>query len=447
MATTRTRVGVVAWLALAGGIAGAMVACGNSTQSGGSSEDGGDDGSQSADGSLGTDAPMSDATQGQDGTTGDGATGNDAHGMNDGTSGDAEGGSVNDGGSADAFPDATPDALPDAADGTAPEAGTCSQVSTDAYAPCNSLCNTGPVVPVVYSTQVPPAATGGTPLAGSYYATAVTYYFAPDSGVEAGTSSETFQETAFLSVAQPVSTSQSVVSVNGKPNETNNSEFALSGSDLLVTQTCDSPGQLAVPYSASGNTVTIYLPQQTGSNGPYWAAATLTLQSPADAGTLFEAGPAADASCPQTFSDAQAVCTPICNGASTINVVGVAASAPAPTGGPLLDGTYYLTARSDFEGADSGADGGTVFTVQETIVVTTTNGVTILQDIQSRNGGAQDTTTIAVVASGNQLYFTGLCPQSIQGPQYYSASGNTLKVYDTHGVTSASIQESVFTKQ
>jgi hypothetical protein len=400
-----------------------------------------------------TDAPVADAAA--DGTGPDGGA-TDSGGTADSASGDADGGMVLDATAADAPGDAAPfdatgDVLTDApsdasADVALPDGAGCSQPSSDAQASCSSLCNNAPVLPVTYSTQAPPAATGGgAPPAGVYYATGVVYYFPADAGVEAGASSETLQETAILASAGVLYTNESVLSQNGGPQQTDNFQIVHSGTDLYLTQTCPNPGQLAIPYSSASNTFTVYIPGGVGT-GSYTAGVTLTLQTPSEAGAPLDAGLPDAGTCSQPLDDAQASCSPICNAASPVSAIGVAGSPPAATGGTIADGTYYLTSRGVYLGADGGTDGGTLYTVQETVVLSTSNGITFLQDIQNNNGQPNGAGTASLVASGNTVYLTELCPNTAQKPVPYTASGNTFIFYDTDGPNGAA-QESVFTKQ
>jgi hypothetical protein len=189
----------------------------------------------------------------------------------------------------------------------------------------------------------------------------------------------------------------------------------------------------------------VYIPGGVGT-GSYTAGVTLTLQTPSEAGAPLDAGLPDAGTCSQPLDDAQASCSPICNAASPVSAIGVAGSPPAATGGTIADGTYYLTSRGVYLGADGGTDGGTLYTVQETVVLSTSNGITFLQDIQNNNGQPNGAGTASLVASGNTVYLTELCPNTAQKPVPYTASGNTFIFYDTDGPNGAA-QESVFTKQ
>jgi hypothetical protein len=394
-----------------------------------------------------TDAPLFDAAA--DGMGPDGGV-TDSGGTADSALG-ADGGMVFDATAGDAAPfDATGDVLNDApsdaaADVALPDSAGCSQPSSDAQASCSSICNNAPVLPVTYSTQAPPAATGGgAPTPGVYYATGVVYYFPADAGVDAGASSETLQETAILSSAGVLYTNESALSQNGGPQQTDSFQIALAGTDLYLTHTCPSAGQLAIPYSSTSNTLTVYIPG--GGNGSYTAGVTLTLQTPYDAGAPLDAGLPDSGTCSQALADAQATCSPICNAASPINVIGVPGSPPPATGGTIADGTYYLTSRVVYQGTDGGTDGGTLYTIQETTVFTTSNGINIVQDIQNTNGQPNQAVAASVFASDSMAFLTELCPNTAQKASHYTASGNTLTVYDTDG-PNGEPQESVFTKQ
>jgi hypothetical protein len=319
----------------------------------------------------------------------------------------------------------------------------CTQTDVDAYAACNQLCNAGPVVTVVNSLQPAPTPAGGTLIPGLYYLTAYTAYFA--SGVDAGPTSNTRQETAIVTAADPVGTIENVHSANGNPNDTVSYEYLASGTAICLTQTCPASGQIVSGYTASGGQLHVYETQSAGS-GPYLADALYTLQQPADAGApSFDSG-AGDAGCTQPLSDAQAACTNLCNSGSVINAVGVAEVAPTPAGGTIPDGVYQLTARTLYEGLDSGADGGTLFTSQETLEFTTSAGVTIMEDVQSQNGQASSTLTLATFIQGTTMYMTEVCPVTgtqQQGSVSFTISGNTLTILAQR---SSGVEADVYTK-
>jgi hypothetical protein len=368
----------------------------------------------------------------------------DAQATGDATAGDAADATVLDATAADALGEAAPsDAGTEAA--PADDAG-CSQTNSDAQATCNALCNTAPVLPVTYSTQPPPASTGGgKPTPGIYYATGVVYYFPDDAGVDAGASGDTLQETAILSDLGMLYTNESVVSVNGGPQQTASFLTTGDGTNMLLTQTCPSAGNLVIPYSHSGDTITVYI-SGGGGSGSFTAGVTLTLQTPIDAGAPFEAGLADAASCSQPAIDAQqTACSSICNGATPIPEVEVSGSPPAGTGGTILDGTYFLTSRIQYSGTDGGTDGGTPYTVQETLVLSTSGGITIAQDIQNSNGQPDQTITATFVPSDPSVYLMEVCPNAAQKTLTYTVSGNTVTFYEPHGA--GGFEESVFTRQ
>jgi hypothetical protein len=340
-------------------------------------------------------------------------------------------------------PNGTGDAPSDAGDATA-----CNSLQSDASVACLAMCNTAPVVSVVYSTQAPPVPMGGTIAQGLYYVTAVTDYFPQDAGVEAGTSTATLQRTAMVGPATPVGIDQTVDSTDGGPNQTAVYEYLPSGTYLLVTETCPSVQQPQLQFSASGAEVRVYSMNSTAVS-PYVKEEVYTLQMASDAaGPSFDAG-APDA-CTQTLSDAQVACNSLCNTAPSISVLSYSGTAPAPTGGTILDGTYFLSSKTQFTGGDSGADGGAGYSEQETVVITTSGGVTELQDIQSSNGGPAQTLAFSLVAQGPSLYLTALCPaspQKMQGTLGFSASGGQLTIFVQSGSSGNAVDVSVFTKQ
>jgi hypothetical protein len=307
-------------------------------------------------------------------------------------------------------------------------------------ASCLVLCNTAPVVPIVVSTQPVPPYTGGPVVPGLYYLTAITDYYPADSGVEAGTATETIQETEIIGAPTPVGMFQSVRSRDGRPNETQSYQFAIAGNSLDVTEVCPNPGQLAIPYTTASGQVVVDVPQ----GGDHVEQEVFTLQTPFEAGAPDEAG-VADAGCGQTQTDAHAACNSVCNQAPAVAAIGVTGTAPAPTGGAIVDGTYYVTARTLWGDADAGYDGGTIFTSSETVVITTSNGVSIWDDIASTaSGTSEDTSTLSVVASGTDLLITALCPVAEQASRGYFVSGNDIHMLvPSNGV----MVESVLTKQ
>ncbi|MGH7440778.1 MAG: hypothetical protein ACRENE_34235 [Polyangiaceae bacterium] len=192
-------------------------------------------------------ADASSPDDGGDATLAD-ATGKDAGGSGDDATAPDAGGSVD---AADDLSVAEASSVDGAAETSGPNDASCNQPQSDAVASCLVMCNTAPVVPIVVSTQPVPPSTGGRLVPGIYYVTAVTDFYPADSGIEAGTSTETIQETTSISAPTPIGTLQSVRSRDGRPEETQSLQYSVSGDTLYVTEVCPNPAQLPVTYSSS----------------------------------------------------------------------------------------------------------------------------------------------------------------------------------------------------
>jgi hypothetical protein len=369
----------------------------------------------------GTDGPVADAP-GADAPAGEGSTGNDAAG--------SDGPSVMDApGPIDAWygPEATVD-----------DAGAYAMCGlSNEQVACTQTCNTAPLLSLAFSTASPPAATGGSLAAGVYYMTSITLYVPADAGTV--TSTATTRQTAVVSAANPTGVLEIVRSDYDEPSLSTAYEYTPAGGNLDVTSTCPYVAQYQIAYTAAGTSFDLFVPQDGSLDGAYLADEHFTLEIADEGGAPpSDAGGGSDASC--GAADAQGACNALCNDATATSVVAVATPAPHTwNGGTIEDGTYYLVSKTEYDGPDSGADGGAVATIQETLVVTTTNGVAVWQDVQSVAGGPGVTSTSSVYAEDATLLVTGACPTATQATYEYTFSGSEIYLFTPAGTGPATL--------
>jgi hypothetical protein len=132
-------------------------------------------------------------------------------------------------------------------------------------------------------------------------------------------------------------------------------------------------------------------------------------------------------------------CNTLANNGPIVTIVNQAGSPPAPQGGSIADGTYYLTDLSVFTGADAGA-GSTGELVKKTIQIA---GSTEQSIVHSGLGTVITTDTLGV--TGVNIADLQTCPSNRTTQVTFTANGGTLVVYsvDSKGFTEAE----TFTKQ
>ncbi len=142
----------------------------------------------------------------------------------------------------------------------------------------------------------------------------------------------------------------------------------------------------------------------------------------------------------QSGGDAGPACNSVTNGATTVSINNVPAAVPAPMGGTLVDGTYYLTQASVYTGA-GGASGSTGATLQASTVL---SGGTY-QYVQNQNGKGDSATSGTYTTSGTSITVEQTCPLPSAVPYSgYTATSTSFTLYGTIGGNSGSL---TYTKQ
>ena len=116
------------------------------------------------------------------------------------------------------------------------------------------------------------------------------------------------------------------------------------------------------------------------------------------------------------------------NNATPINVQQVGEALPAPIGGAIVAGTYYLTAVNIYTGL-GGTSGPTGEVVQETLSF----GVGIIQDISAIGAdagvGAATGYSANYTTTGSSITVSYTCPVAAPATATYSAIGSTFHLF------------------
>jgi hypothetical protein len=191
---------------------------------------------------------------------------------------------------------------------------------------------------------------------------------------------------------------------------------------LLLAVACSSSSSAGNDGSAEGATA------ESGADG----GALEDVVSGQDAGGQDAAGDAA--------SDAPVVCNTVVNAAPSVTKTQVAMAPPAPQGGTLVDGTYFLTDYTIFTGPQ-GATGSTG-TSQTTLQIT---GNTL----QVADKGSPPTRTVMLTTSGTGFTAKTSCPSGlgdISGSYTATATSLVVQLGGNPDAGTPTTQET-FTKQ
>jgi hypothetical protein len=133
-----------------------------------------------------------------------------------------------------------------------------------------------------------------------------------------------------------------------------------------------------------------------------------------------------------------ALCTnPPPNTAPQINNQNTTAAMPAmgtATGGPLVSGTYFMTAITYYETSSTGG------THKDTMVADTTASTLVVDEVNT--GTVKPTVAATFTVSGHVLTQTLACPAMATATVEYTFAGSTLTVYEYN-----SKSVSIWTKQ
>ena len=124
-------------------------------------------------------------------------------------------------------------------------------------------------------------------------------------------------------------------------------------------------------------------------------------------------------------SDGSTACNDLVDDAAAVEGTKVAANPPVATGGSIADGTYVLTALTEFTGP-GGATGGTGVTASVVLAIAGTT----MQEVGRTNG--QDTRyTTTITTSGATMSTMDTCPAPMTDGNLYTATPTELRIYDS----------------
>jgi hypothetical protein len=157
--------------------------------------------------------------------------------------------------------------------------------------------------------------------------------------------------------------------------------------------------------------------------------------APGDAGTKETGGE-------DSASDGAAGCNTITNGAAESTTSTKKSTAPAATGGTIVDGEYYLDEFNIYEPMGT-ASAATPSGLKVTLVIKGN----LMQSAQELPDGATDTFSETFTVSGTKLDRTLTCPKAAPDlAAVYSVNGSKLTIYETDP-KSMLVAESIYTKQ
>jgi hypothetical protein len=129
-----------------------------------------------------------------------------------------------------------------------------------------------------------------------------------------------------------------------------------------------------------------------------------------------------------------AACNSLANGASVVQEQQSPTTAPSPQGGGTpADGTYFMTALTDYTGA-GGASGPTGNSEQNTIQFT--SSTMTLQQVDAKDSCPTTTQTGTLAFSGTQVTLTATCPADCSncgGQSGYTWNSPTLDIFESQG--------------
>lgn len=121
-------------------------------------------------------------------------------------------------------------------------------------------------------------------------------------------------------------------------------------------------------------------------------------------------------------AEAAAACNTLANGASSISVQQVAQNPPSAGGGPIVDGTYFLTDATIYTGP--GGPTGPGGTTQTTIQITGSTVQVVVAD------GQPPSRTTTLATSGVSFTSTDTCPDTaVQSGSYTATTTSTSTTF------------------
>ncbi len=159
-------------------------------------------------------------------------------------------------------------------------------------------------------------------------------------------------------------------------------------------------------------------PADTSSAGDTGAAADTADTSAADTGTTDTA--TGDSSSPDTAG----ACNAIDNVADVVTTTRVAEAYPKLAGGTIADGTYVVTAVTEYTGAGGATGPRAGDTMKQTLRLA--GGKFEIARIQ--DGGAEKRSAGTFTTAGSTFTMTGTCPTTGALPIEFEATGTTVKL-------------------
>ena len=136
-----------------------------------------------------------------------------------------------------------------------------------------------------------------------------------------------------------------------------------------------------------------------------------------------DSSPTSDATDALADADEAGGCNTIDNAATKFTSTKSTAAMPTPAGGTIVDGTYFETAETAYEASTAGPGGDH----QETNVIAAGK----LEVVKLGVTNPIDRTSWTFTTSGTTLTLTRTCPSAKTQPLGFTASGNTLMVFDS----------------
>jgi len=122
--------------------------------------------------------------------------------------------------------------------------------------------------------------------------------------------------------------------------------------------------------------------------------------------------------------DAGAACNALDNVADTVTTNRLAEALPTFAGGAVSDGTYVVTAVTEYTGTGGATGPKTGTTMKQTLRLAAGK----FEIVRSQNGGAEKRSSGTFSTSGSSLTLGGVCPSPGDVPVQYEATASTLKI-------------------
>jgi hypothetical protein len=154
--------------------------------------------------------------------------------------------------------------------------------------------------------------------------------------------------------------------------------------------------------------------------------------APLDSVSFIEAGST------DVLGTVHGACSTLMNPAPPIVPTTSTAPMPAPTGGTIGDGWYFLTASTRYVPADAGPDGDDAGDASLEAAVASRSvallivGARVMYEIARTGRDADSTVTYTFSLSGSRIVLTGVCPTTAASPiDGYDATATTLALHDS----------------